>query len=165
MSANSSGKPRKAASRADGTSARSRARAFALQGLYQCLVGHSEVDAVDTFTRELAGFSKCDAEHYAQLLHGCTLHRTGLDMQVQPLLDRPLAELSPIEHAVLWIGLFELQHCPDVPWRVVLNECIELAKDFGGTDGHKFINGVLHRAAPGLRPEEVRSTRPAPTAA
>jgi N utilization substance protein B len=70
-------------------------------------------------------------------------------------LDRPLAEISPIERVILWIGVYELQSCLDVPMRVVLNECIELAKSFGGTDGHKFINGVLHPLAPDLRPHEV----------
>jgi N utilization substance protein B len=72
-----------------------------------------------------------------------------------PLLDRKLEELSPIEHAILWIGAYEFQHCMDVPWRVVLNECIELAKEFGGTDGHKYVNGVLNKLAPRLREAEV----------
>jgi transcription antitermination protein NusB len=66
-----------------------------------------------------------------------------------------MVELSPIEHGVLWIGVYEFQHCADVPWRVVLNECIELAKSFGGTDGHKYVNGVLHQLAAQLRPVEV----------
>ena len=72
-----------------------------------------------------------------------------------PRLDRPLAEISPIERGIMWIGAYEFQHCPDVPWRVVLNECIELAKSFGGTDGHKYVNGVLHQLASQLRPLEV----------
>ena len=66
-----------------------------------------------------------------------------------------LAEISPIEHSVMWIGTYEFKHCTDVPWRVVLNECIELAKGFGGTDGHKYVNGVLNGLAPQLRPQEV----------
>ena len=157
--------PRKASSRLSVATTRSRARAFALQGLYQLLVGKADVLDVDLHTRELAGFAKCDVEHYARLLQGCAQHGADLDTRLQPWLDRPLVELSPIEHAVLWIGLFELQHCLEVPWRVVLNECIELAKDFGGTDGHKFVNGVLHRAAPDLRPDEVRVDRPTTTTA
>jgi N utilization substance protein B len=71
------------------------------------------------------------------------------------MLDRPMAEVSPIEHAVLWIGTYELTHCLDVPLRVVINECIELAKSFGGTDGHKYVNGVLHKLGQKLRPAEA----------
>lgn len=144
---------RKAASK----SARSRAREFALQALYQHLVGRNEASAIDSFTRDLAGFHKADAAHYNALLHGCIEGATGLDALITPVLDRTLAEVSPIEHAVMWIGVYELQHCLDVPWRVVLNECIELAKEFGGTDGHKYVNGVLGSLAPKLRPDEVQA--------
>jgi N utilization substance protein B len=70
-----------------------------------------------------------------------------------------MKEISPIEHAVMWIGVYEMQHCPDVPWRVVLNECIELAKEFGGTDGHKYVNAVLNGLAPELRALEVQADR------
>jgi hypothetical protein len=69
------------------------------------------------------------------------------------------AEISPIEHAIMWIGVYEMQHCLDVPWRVVLNECIDLAKDFGGTDGHKYVNAVLGGLAPELRSAEVQADR------
>lgn len=146
---------RKAASK----SGRSRAREFALQALYQTLVGQNPVDDIDTFTRELAGFSKADAVHFGTLLHGCTESMAQLDAWLLPLLDRKLAEISPIEHAVLWIGAYELQHCADVPWRVVLNECIELAKEFGGVDGHKYVNAVLNELAPKLRTTEVNADR------
>ena len=93
--------------------------------------------------------------HFDALLHGCVEQADALDALITPLLDRPLGELSPIERGVLWIGAYEFQHCLDVPWRVVLNECIELAKSFGGTDGHKYVNGVLHQLAAQLRPAEV----------
>jgi N utilization substance protein B len=72
-----------------------------------------------------------------------------------------MAEVSPIEHGVLWIGAYELKHCLDVPLRVVINECIELAKAFGGTDGHKYVNAVLEGLAPQLRPHEVQADRQA----
>lgn len=147
--------PRKSAAK----SGRSRAREFALQALYQHLVGRNETSAIDTFTRDLAGFSKADSAHYDALLHGCVEQAEELDRLITPLLDRKLAELSPIEHAVMWIGAYEMQHCLDVPWRVVLNECIELAKSFGGTDGHKYVNGVLNGLAPALRAAEVESDR------
>lgn len=146
---------RKAASK----NARSRAREFALQGLYQHIVGRNPLEEVDPFTRDLAGFSKADAVHFDALLHGCVAEAAALDALIAPLLDRPMAEISPIEHAVLWIGAYELQHCLDVPWRVVLNEAVELAKEFGGTDGHKYVNGVLNGLAPQLRSAEVEADR------
>ena len=140
-------------------SPRSRAREFALQARYQVLVGKNELSDVDAFTRDLAGFSKADVVHFDALLQGCGAQALALDALVQPLLDRPLTEISPIEHAVMWIGAFEFQHCPDVPWRVVLNECIELAKEFGGTDGHKYVNAILNALASTLRPAEVAADR------
>ena len=146
---------RKAASKSE----RSRSREFALQGLYQTLVGKNAVADVDTFTRDLAGFSKCDALHFDTLLHGCADNMSELDALIVPLLDRKLAEISPIEHGVMWIGAYEFQHCLDVPWRVVLNECVELAKEFGGTDGHKYVNAVLNALAPQLRAAEVNADR------
>ena len=145
--------PRKAADK----SARTRAREFALQALYQHIVGRNPAEDIDTFTRDLAGFHKSDSVHFDALLHGCIAQADQLDDLIKPLLDRQLHELSPIERGVLWIGCYEFQHCPDVPWRVVLNEAIELAKSFGGTDGHKYVNGVLHQLADRLRPLEVQA--------
>lgn len=146
---------RKAGSKSD----RSRSREFALQGLYQSLVGGNEAGDIDAFTRDLAGFNKCDAVHFDALLHGCIEHGVQLDAFIVPLLDRPMAEISPVEHAVMWIGAYEMQHCLDVPWRVVINECVELAKEFGGTDGHKYVNAVLNGLAPSLRATEVQADR------
>ncbi len=147
--------PRAAYKKASDKSARTRAREFALQALYQHLVGRNEAEDIDLFTRDLTGFHKADSAHYDALLHGCIAEADALDALVTPLLDRSLAEISPIERGVLWIGAYEFKHCLDVPWRVVINECIELAKSFGGTDGHKYINGVLNQLAPQLRALEV----------
>ena len=144
-------KPRKAADK----SARTRAREFALQALYQHMVGRNDAGDIDAFTRDLAGFHKADSVHYDALLHGCVEQSAALDALITPMLDRPMVEVSPIERGVLWIGAYEFQHCLDVPWRVVINECIELAKSFGGTDGHKYVNGVMHKLAEKLRPAEV----------
>jgi len=141
--------------------ARSRSREFALQALYQYLVGGNEPSEVDLFTRDLSGFHKADIAHYDALFYGCTDNAAALDALIAPKLDRSLDEISPIERACMWIGLYELQHCLDVPWRVVLNECIELAKDFGGTDGHKYVNAVLSALAPQLREAEVQADRAA----
>jgi len=145
--------------RASARAARTRARGFALQALYQIMVGGNPADEVDTFTRDLSGFHKADAVHFDALLHGCASQAAALDTLILPVLDRKLSELSPIEHAVLWIGVYELQHCIDIPWRVVLNECIDLAKEFGGTDGHKYVNAVLNQLAQQLREVEVQSER------
>lgn len=147
------------ARKAGSKSERSRAREFALQALYQTLVGKNEVADIDAFTRDLAGFSKADSVHFDALLHGCTEQAVELDALLVPLLDRKLAEISPVEHAVMWIGAYELKHCLDVPWRVVLNECVELAKEFGGTDGHKYVNAVLNGLAPSLRADEMAADR------
>ncbi len=147
------------ARKASAKSSRSRAREFALQALYQHLVGHNDAGAIDEFTRDLAGFHKADAVHYDALLHGSIGAAEQLDALIVPLLDRKLQEISPVEHAVMWIGAYEFQHCLDVPWRVVLNECIELAKEFGGTDGHKYVNAVLNGLAPQLRALEVEADR------
>lgn len=163
----SGGKPRQSrtgltstgARKASAKSTRSRAREFALQALYQHLVGHNDATAIDEFTRDLAGFHKADAAHYDALLHGAIESADSLDALIVPLLDRKLEEISPIEHAVMWIGVYEFQNCLDVPWRVVLNECIELAKEFGGTDGHKYVNAVLNGLAPNLRAAEVEADR------
>jgi transcription antitermination protein NusB len=139
--------------------ARSRAREFAVQALYQHLVGRQDAESIDQFTRGLSGFHKADSAHYDALLHGCIREAGELDALILPLLDRKLEEISPIEHAVMWIGAYEFLHAPEVPWRVVLNECIELAKEFGGTDGHKYVNGVLNGLAPKLRAPEVEADR------
>lgn len=145
--------------RASARAARTRARGFALQALYQVMVGGNPADEVDIFTRDLSGFHKADTVHFDALLHGCAEQAAAFDALILPVLDRKLSELSPIEHAVLWIGVYELQHCIDIPWRVVLNECIDLAKEFGGTDGHKYVNAVLNQLALQLREIEVQAER------
>lgn len=147
------------ARKAGSKSARSRSREFGLQALYQHLIGRNPVLDIDAFTRDLAGFNKCDSAHYDALLTGCVEQSAQLDALILPLLDRKMEEISPIERATMWIGAYEMQHCMDVPWRVVLNECIELAKEFGGTDGHKYVNAVLNALAPQLRPAEVSQDR------
>jgi N utilization substance protein B len=139
--------------------ARSRAREFAVQALYQHLVGGQDPEAIDQFTRGLSGFNKADSVHYDALLHGCIKEAAELDALIVPLLDRKIAEISPIEHSIMWIGAYEFRHVAEVPWRVVINECVELAKEFGGTDGHKYVNAVLNGLAPQLRAAEVDADR------
>jgi len=148
-------------SRAAGKSARRRAREFALQGLYEWLVGRAEPAAIDAHMREQEGFERCDSQHFDTLLHGCSGESVALDAVLARHADRKTSEMSPIEHGALLIGAYELAHCADVPYKVAINEAVELAKAFGGTDGHKYVNGVLDKAALDLRPAEVAAARAA----
>ncbi|WP_088280951.1 transcription antitermination factor NusB [Ideonella sp. A 288] len=143
-------------------SPRRRSREIALQGLYEWLVGRGEAGVVDAHMREQEGFDKCDRAHFDALLHGCIAEASAIDATLTRHVDRRTTDLSPVEHGVLMIGTYELTHCLDIPYRVVINEAVELAKSFGGTDGHKYVNGVLDKAAGDLRPEEVAARRAAP---
>ena len=136
-------------------SPRRRARELALQGLYQWLLARTEPARIEAVLRDQDGFAKADREHLDALLHGTIAGQEALDAQLARHLDRAAAQLSPFEPGLLLIGAYELTHCVDVPYRVVINEAVELAKTFGGTDGHKFVNGVLDKAAAALRPAEV----------
>ena len=144
-----------AARKPQAKSTRRRARELALQGLYEWLIGGSDAGAIDAHVREQDGFEKCDRAHFDALLHGCIAEATTLDAVLARHVDRPTKQLSPVEHAVLMIGAYELTHCLDIPYRVAINEAVELAKAFGGTDGHKYVNGVLDKTAGELRPVEV----------
>jgi N utilization substance protein B len=153
------GKPRAPGAAARPKSARRRSRELALQGLYEWQINRAEPGVIDAHMREQGDFDKCDARMFDTLLHGCISQLDALDALLTPHLDRPLSELSPIEHGVLMIGLYELKHCLDVPYKVAINEAVELAKSFGGTDGHKYVNGVLDKAAAELRATEVAARR------
>jgi len=157
------GKSAASSRRVGARSARRRSREFALQGLYEWLVGRGEPAAIDAHMREQEGFERSDSVHFDALLHGCTREHTELDALLARHIDRKTSELSPVEHAVLLIGAYELRHCVDVPYKVAINEAVELAKAFGGTDGHKYVNGVLDKLAPSLRETEVSATRAART--
>ena len=140
-------------------SARRRSREAALQGLYQWLLTGDDIGALVALGREQEGYAKLDLKHYDTLLGGCIQEAADLDAVLARHVDRKTTELSPIEHAILMIGAYELKHCIDIPYRVAINEAVELAKSFGGTDGHKYVNGVLDRAAGDLRPAEVAAKR------
>ncbi len=136
-------------------STRRRARELALQGLYEWQISKADVAIVDAHMREHDGFARCDVEHFDALLHGCVAQIDALDAVITRHIDRKITLLSPVEHGVLLIGVYELTHCVSIPYRVAINEAVELAKSFGGTDGHKYVNGVLDKAAGELRPLEV----------
>ena len=147
-------------------SARRRAREHALQGLYEWLVAGTDAGVIDAHMHEQEGFDKSDTAHFDALLHGCIEEAAAIDAVLSRHVDRKTEQLSPIEHGVLMIGVYELTHCIEIPYKVAINEAVELAKSFGGTDGHKYVNGVLDKAALDLRPVEVEaaraSRRPAP---
>jgi N utilization substance protein B len=134
---------------------RHRAREFALQGLYQWLLNNEDATTVVNNIRAAHGFEKADADHFAALLYGAIKDSVALREAFAPLIDRGVKELSPIEHGVLLIGAYELKNNLEIPYRVVINEAVELTKSFGGIDGHKYVNGVLDKLAPRLRAEEV----------
>ena len=134
---------------------RHRAREFALQGLYQWLLNNEDATTVVNNIRAAHGFEKADADHFAALLYGAIKDSVALREAFAPLIDRGIKELSPIEHGVLLIGAYELKNNLEIPYRVVINEAVELTKSFGGIDGHKYVNGVLDKLAPRLRAEEV----------
>jgi N utilization substance protein B len=140
-------------------SARRRSREFALQGLYEWLLSADDAGAIDAHMREQEGFDKCDSAHFDALLHGCIRDAAALDEVLARHVDRKTSALSPVEHGVLLIGTWELTNCVEIPYRVAINEAVELAKSFGGTDGHKYVNGVLDKAAADLRPVEVAAAR------
>jgi N utilization substance protein B len=142
---------RKAAPR----SARRRAREFAVQALYEWIVARDDAGAIEAHLSEATGFDKADLEHFRAILYGVVRDADSLREAIVPFLDRRVDELSPVEHATLLVGEFELAHHPEIPYRVVINEAVELAKTFGGTDGYKYVNGVLDRVAARLRPAEA----------
>jgi N utilization substance protein B len=136
---------------------RRRAREFAVQGLYQWqLAGHPVAEIVAQLS-ESTGYAKIDADYFKLLLEGAIANAAELEKAITPALDRKFAELSPIERGVLLIGAYELVHQTDTPYRVIINEAIELAKTFGGTDGHKYVNGVLAKLAQQVRAGETKA--------
>ena len=142
-------------------SPRRRAREFALQGLYQWRIGGNDEAAIEAHLADIAGFDKADREFFVGLLRGVLAQQAALQEALQAYLDRPFSELSPVESSVLLAGAYELTNYPQTPYRVIINEAIELTKGYGGTDGHKYVNGVLDKLAAKLRPAEVEAKRAA----
>ena len=143
------------ASASPAKSARHRARELALQGIYQWRMAGSDVSEIDKTTRAEKSLGRYDVELFSQLLRGAVGQSEALSAKIAPHLDRAIKELSPIEFSVLLLGAYELANLPEIPYRVVINEGVELAKTFGGSDGHKFVNGVLDKLAMQLRAVEV----------
>lgn len=134
---------------------RRQARELVLQGLYQYCVAGGTAETIEAQLHETSASSKADEEYFSSLLHGVLGNIAGLEKQIQVYLDRPFRELSPVEIAILLLGTHELDRHPEIPYRAVINEAVELAKTYGGTHGHKYVNGVLDKLASELRPTEV----------
>ena len=140
-------------------SARRKSREFALQGIYQWLYTGVSAAQVLKNLSEMEGFKGADHEFLESQLRGTIAEAPELTRQLEPLADRKWAEVSPIERSILLMGAWELVHKQEIPYRVTINEAIELGKRFGGTDGHKYVNGVLDRLAATVRASEVAAPR------
>ena len=134
---------------------RRKARHYGMQALYQWLMADASLSVIEAEFRADYDFSHVDLEYFQALLHGVPAHVDELEARLEPLLDRKLDDLDPIERTLLRMGTFELEHRLDVPYRVVINEGVALAKKFGATDSHKYVNGVLDKVARELRKAEI----------
>ena len=141
------------------TPPRRRAREFALQGIYQWQYTGEGASQVLKNLSELDEFGDADQEFLGEQLRGTIAEAESLRTRIEPLADRKWGDLSPIERGILLLGAWELVHKLDIPYRVTINEAIELGKTFGGTDGHKYVNGVLDRLAASVRADEVAAPR------
>lgn len=136
---------------------RRRARALAVQALYHRHFSKSPISDIEAEFMVDNDMTKVDTAYFRDLLRGVHREQAELDKLLEPFLDRPVEEVDPIELAIVRLGTYELKHRIDVPYRVVINEGIEMAKRFGGTDGHKFVNGILDKLSGRLRLTETRS--------
>ena len=141
--------------------ARVRARRSVVQALYQwSMSGNSMREIIREFELDRSELNKADVDYFRDILRGIDKLHEELEASLEPLLDRPLAELDPVERAILYLGVYELQHNLEIPYRVVVNEAIELAKMFGAEQSHKYVNGILDKAARQLRKVELANTAP-----
>ncbi len=136
-------------------SRRGLARRMTVQAVYHWLVNETTPEKLQKQFRDDPGLGRADGEYFNELLNGTVREMTALDAQLKSLLDRPLNQLDPVEHGVLLVAAYELAHKPDVPWRVVVNEAVNLAKMFGAEEGYKYVNGVLDKLARQLRATEI----------
>ena len=143
--------------KAASTGARTRARELLLQALYQQqIAGHDGDELLQQFQEQTA-YARVDQSFFDEALAAIYAGQAELEKTMEPLIDRPVEQLDPVEKGILLIGIFELQNKPDVPFRVVINEGVNLAKRFGALDGHKYINACLDKAAQDLRSAEVQA--------
>lgn len=137
-------------------SGKRRARKLALQALYQWLMAGTDLHEIETQFRVVNNMEKVDGDYFCRLLHGIPTHVEELETSIAPfLVDREINNLNPIELTTLRIGAFELFHCPEIPYKVILDESISLTKEFGSQDGHRYVNGVLNSLAKQVRSVEI----------
>ena len=142
-------------SEAQPQSRRGLARRLTVQALYQWLINeNTPASLLRQFHEQEEGVGRADPQYFEELLNGVVAHAPELTVDIVPHLDRPLNQLDPVEHAILLLGAYELRHKPEVPWKVVVNESVNLAKMFGAEDGYKFVNGVLDKLARQMRAYE-----------
>lgn len=139
------------------TSARTRSRRLAMQGLYEWQVSDNKPSEIETQYLIEKETNKVDIEYFRELISKVPLHCEEIDTHISPLISRPLAEVDPVELAVLRLGTYELLYHPEVPYRVVINEAVELVKMFGADQGYRFVNGIMDRLAASLRTVEVQA--------
>jgi N utilization substance protein B len=135
---------------------RRKSRELVLKAVYRCMMNESDIKQVFLDMKDDPDYNKADEAYFKQLLDGVNAKLDALDSQIATFIDRALDELSPIEHAILRVSSYELLFDVTIPYRVAINEGVELAKTFGGADGHKYINGVLDKVAASARPQEFR---------
>lgn len=128
-----------------------KARKFALQAIYQWSMTGQDVIEIEAQFHETNAMEKVDTAYFSRLLRAIPQHCPDLDTVLEPFLDRPIATLTPIELAILRLGAYELAYCPDIPYRIVLDEWVSLTKQFGTVEGHRYVNGVLNNLAVKLR--------------
>jgi N utilization substance protein B len=136
--------------------ARRKARSFALQAIYQWHMAGADLAKIEAEFRADNDMSKVDLEYFHEILHGVPRELSALDQIIKPLLDRNAEEMTPVELSILRLATYEMMHRIDVPYKVVINEAVELAKSFGATDGHKYVNGVVDKIAQQVRTVEVK---------
>lgn len=154
------GSARNASPKKAGTKNRRKSRELVLKAVYRGMLNESELSQIFRDMTDDPDYNKADEAYFRQLLQGVTTNLIAIDDKLVNFIDRPLVELSPVEHAILRIAGCELMFDSTIPYRVVINEGVELAKIFGGTDGHKYINGVLDKFAADVREAEVKAAKP-----
>jgi N utilization substance protein B len=141
-------------------SRRGLSRRLTIQALYQWLVNEtSPATLLKQFAEQEEGLGRADPDYFEELLKGTVAEATNLTVSLVPHLDRPLNQLDPVEHAILMLGAWEMSYKPEIPWKVVVNEAVNLAKTFGAEDGYKFVNGVMDKLARTIRPGEAGPAR------
>ncbi len=142
---------------------RTRARRTAVQALYQWQMAGQSLRDIEAQFLQAQDMRRVDTGYFRELLHEIPAHLSALDRELTPSLDRPLEQIDPVERAILRIGTYEFSHHPEIPWRVVLNEAIELAKMFGGEQSHRYVNGILDKLAYRIRTVEIAAARTPPS--